>query len=43
MPLSNRSGMYSTHAPQVWYQIFAWVRERMYCTNCLCRGFTTRR
>ena len=28
------------HAPQVWYQIFAAVRERMYCTRAFCRGLT---
>jgi hypothetical protein len=33
MPFSIRSGMYSAQLPQVWYQILADVRDRMYCTS----------
>ena len=43
MPLSMRSGMWATQDPQVWYQIFARVRERMYWTSVFWRGFTRRR
>ena len=42
-PLSSRSGMYAMHDPQVWYQIFAGVRERMYWTSRFCRGLTIAR
>jgi len=34
-------GMYGRQAPQVWYQIRASVRERMYCTSRFCRGLTS--
>ena len=43
IPLSTRSGISSEQPPQVWYQIFAFVRERMYWTSRLWRGLTTRR
>ena len=43
MPLSIRSGRYCRQEPQVWYQILAGVRERMYCTSVFCRGLTMRR